>query len=281
MLGARRSSAEYISRSAGIEFFRRDAEKGGDRPPTIVLLHGIGSNATSWQSTINALPRNIDTIAWHAPGYDLSDPLSCPEPSPSDYADALDRLLDALEVDRVVLAGHSLGSLFAGRYAATRHGRVAGLALLSPALGYAVSSGSPLLPSLQARLDELNELGAKEFAARRAARLLYCHDAKPAVFAAVREAMSRVQVEGYSHAVKALNAGDLLADAPLIQAQTLVAVGAEDQVTPPGNAKKLYAALKHPLSFTEVPGTGHALPQEAPEETARILTTLIDAVRDD
>ena len=129
MLDAQKSSAEYFSRSAGIEFFRRKAVGGKDSRPALVLLHGIGSNATSWKSTIDSLPQDVDTIAWHAPGYDLSEMLSSSDPSPSDYADALDRLLNTLNVGRVVLVGHSLGSLFAGRYAATRHARVAGLGL--------------------------------------------------------------------------------------------------------------------------------------------------------
>jgi pimeloyl-ACP methyl ester carboxylesterase len=271
----------YFGRSAGIEFFRREAvgSKAGQLP--FVLLHGIGSNATSWRSTIDALPSDIETIAWHAPGYGSSDAISRPDPSPSDYADALDRLLDTLRIGRVVLVGHSLGSLFAGRYAATRHRRVAGLALLSPALGYAVPTGKPLLPPLQARVDELNALGAEEFAARRAGRLVYRSDAKPDVLAAVREAMSCVQVEGYAQAVRALNGGDLIADAPLIQALTSVAVGAEDEVTPPANAERLHAVLRRPLSFTKTPGAGHALPQEAPTQIARILTTLMEAIRDD
>jgi pimeloyl-ACP methyl ester carboxylesterase len=269
-----------MHRSSGIEFVRRRSALKDGSPLPIVLLHGIGSNANSWRSTIEALPREADVIAWHTPGYESSDSISQPFPSASDYADALERLLDTFQFGRFVLVGHSLGALFAGRYAATRPHRVAALGLLSPALGYGVPLGEPLPGVVQRRLDELNALGANEFAERRAARLVFDSKTKPDVLKAVKEAMSRIRVAGYTQAVGALGAGDLIADASLIRSPTLVAVGTEDVVTPPANAAKLFAALKYPLALIQVPKVGHALPQEAPNEVAQIMTWLIEAARD-
>jgi pimeloyl-ACP methyl ester carboxylesterase len=259
--------------AAGIGYLRRPARGHG---PALVLLHGIGSNAGSFEPLMAALPGSADIIAWNAPGYAGSTPLPAEAPAPRDYGAALERLLDALALPRVVLIGHSLGALFAARFAAHYPERVAALALVSPALGYRVAPGAALLVSVQARIDELNSLGPAAFAAKRAARLVHAPERKPQVLTAVREAMAAVNPGGYAQAVRALGAGDLLADAARITAPSIVAVGAEDVVTPPANARGAHEALAHSIGLHEIADAGHALPQEEPAAVARLLMQLIE-----
>ncbi|MDR3523498.1 MAG: alpha/beta hydrolase [Acetobacteraceae bacterium] len=248
------------------------------RPGTslpLILLHGIGSDAQSWVRMMSALPPAIDVIAWNAPGYDSSAALANPSPTPDDYASSLAALLDALGMPRVVLAGHSLGTLFAARFAQRFPQRVAALALLSPALGYGIPPGEALPAAVQGRVDDLVRLGPTAFAATRAAKLVFQPDDKPDILAGVRRAMAAVRMPGYGQAVRALGAGTLLADVAQIAAPVLVAVGAEDAVTPPANAQATYGAAPNKHSFTLVPGAGHALPQEDPAAVARLLGALV------
>jgi pimeloyl-ACP methyl ester carboxylesterase len=253
-------------RIAGTALLRRPGEG-----PVVLLLHGIGSDAESWAPVVRLLPPGLDVIAPYAPGYGASDPVAPAAPTPEEYAVRLGAVLDALGLRRVMLAGHSLGALFAGRFAASRPDRVAALALLSPALGYRTPPAAPMPSGVQARLDELRALGPAAFAERRAARLLHRPDARPAAFAAVRRAMGAVRPDGYAQACRALAAGDLLADAARIGRAASVMVGAEDVVTPPDNARALHAALPKGSSLDLVPEAGHALPQEAPERVAELL----------
>src|ERR1700728_5429071 len=127
------------SHARGIHYLRR-AGNGATR--TLVLLHGIGSNAGSFAALMTALPETVDAIAWDAPGYGQSEPLAITIPSPRDYADMLAKFLDALELSSVALAGHSLGALFAASFAKYYPDRVSALALISPALGYGVVPGA-------------------------------------------------------------------------------------------------------------------------------------------
>ena len=256
--------------AAGIGFLRRPANG-----PALVLLHGIGSNARSFLPTIAALPAAIDAIAWNAPGYAGSAALASATPAPQDYAAALRDFLDALGLRRIVLAGHSLGALFAARFAADHPDRVAALALLSPALGYRVAKGAALPDNVQSRIDEIAALGPQAFAAKRAARLVGDAAGRPDVVDAVRTAMASVDPAGYAQAVHALGAGDLIADAARITVATCVAVGTHDVITPPDNARAAYAALKNPAGFHDIARAGHALPQEQPGEMAIVLAELI------
>jgi pimeloyl-ACP methyl ester carboxylesterase len=264
--------------AVGVDVLRRSGSQGGN---PVVLLHGIGSNASSFAPLMEALDPALDVYAWDAPGYGASKPLAVESPHPSDYADALADALDALELDRVILVGHSLGSLFAGSFAATHPARVAALGLLSPALGYRVATNGDLPPNVQSRIDDLKRLGAETFAASRAARLIYNPETKPEVLTRVRSAMAALHQAGYAQAVRALGHGDLLADAARIKAPTLVAIGAEDAVTPPSGARALHAALPQPLGYREFADTGHALPQEAPVAVARLLEGLVKEARHD
>ena len=90
--------------------------------------------------------------------------------------------------------------------------------------------------------------------------------------------MTALNPTGYVLAVRALGAGDLLADAAAIAAPTVVAVGTEDVITPPDNARSLYAALPHAVAFHEIADAGHALPQEDPAVVAGMLTQLMEHI---
>ena len=259
--------------AAGVAYLRRAGH--GEAAP-LMLLHGIGSNAQSFAPLMAALSPSVDVLAWNAPGYGDSGPLPERSPTPTHYADALLRLLDALKLDHVVLVGHSLGCLFAAHFASCHPDRVAAAALLSPALGYRIAPGAALAASVQTRIDEIVALGPRAFAEKRAARLVSDPARKPDVLVAVRAAMAAVNPAGYVQAVRALGAGDLLADAARIVAPTMVAVGAEDVITPPPNARAAHAALASPVGYHEIADAGHALPQEQPEIVANLVSQLVE-----
>lgn len=259
--------------AAGISFLHRPG-RGMGLP--LVMLHGIGSNAKSYSGLMAELPPAFDIIAWNAPGYGTSQPLPNASPTARDYAAALEKLLHALGLTRIILVGHSLGCLFAASFAALYPTRVAALTLLSPALGYKVAPGAALPPSVQTRIDEIETLGPEAFAAKRAARLVYMPERKPHILAAVREAMAAVNFAGYARAARALGGSDLIADAAHITSPTLVAVGAEDVITPPANAHSAYAALPCGAGYHEIADAGHALPQENPRAVAALLAELVE-----
>lgn len=258
--------------SAGISFIKAGGF-GSVRP--LVMLHGIGSNAESYLPLVRRLAGDRPVVAWDAPGYGGSEPLTGEWPSADDYAAALAALLDQLGLERIDLMGHSLGALIAGRFAVRFAPRVDRLVLASPALGYGTLSGEALAPAAAARLQALLSEGAAAFAAKRGPRLVHArHDAS--LVAGVVKAMGEVKLPGYAQASRMLSCGDLVADGARITMRTLVLVGAEDEVTPPANCRKLFDAmvvarpdLGHRLEI--VPDAGHALPQERPDTVAGLV----------
>ncbi len=259
--------------ATGIEYLRWPRlQDGADH--TVVLLHGIGSNSSSWVRTVAELDGSFDVIAWNAPGYGLSAAHSGVSVRVADYCDRLEAFLDALAVGPVFLVGHSLGALFAAGFAVSRPARVAALGLLSPAGGYAADPHPAMPPQLQVRLDDFARLGATEFAATRAAKLVFDPERHGALVEDIRTAMAAVKQPGYGQAVEALRFGSLADDAARVTCPTLVAVGAEDRVTPPAGARSLASLLPGPSAYIELPGVGHALTQQAPAFTAEAIKRL-------
>ena len=101
----------------------------------VVLLHGTGGNAQSFDALMAALDARHPVVAWDAPGYGASTQLAVDWPDASDYAAAVGRLLAALGIPRCIVVGHSLGTLIAARFAVTSPDHVATLCLISPSLG--------------------------------------------------------------------------------------------------------------------------------------------------
>jgi Predicted hydrolases or acyltransferases (alpha/beta hydrolase superfamily) len=140
--------------------------------PALVLLHGIGSAARSWAHQLAGLSDEFRVIAWDAPGYGGSTPVTPERPDASDYAAALARLLDALKVEHLHLVGHSLGTVTALRFARQHTERVRSLTLASLSSGHAQLRPEDQKRLRDARLADLDTLGPKGMAQKRAPRLL-------------------------------------------------------------------------------------------------------------
>jgi pimeloyl-ACP methyl ester carboxylesterase len=233
----------------------------GERLP-LFLLHGIGSNARAWAGQFAGFSGERRVIAWNAPGYADSEPLSTDWPAPSDYAAAALALLDHLHISRCILVGQSLGAVMAAELARGAPERIAALVLASPAGGYGSAPRAALPEKVAQRVADLEELGPGAFAARRAASLL-TGAASPAAYAIVRLAMSEVTPEGYVQAARLLASADLARDVAGLSLSIAVVWGDADVITPPESCRRIAAAAR--CVGIELAGLGHAFATEAPE----------------
>lgn len=255
---------------AGISYWRRAGH--GRR---LVCLHGIGSNAGSFLPLLAQLPEDWDVIAWNAPGYGASEPLAADWPVESDYAEALGRFLDALELNQVTLLGHSLGTLMAARFAALHPERVTEMVLGACACGHGQAPGGKLSEAAAARLAELEELGARAFAEKRGPRLLAEPNGNPEARERVIEAMAAVKQPGYGQAVRMLASGQLVENLKKVRCPIHIVWGNGDIVTPRVQSERASAALGD-APITEISGSGHALHVETPAEFSRVILSCLE-----
>jgi len=248
----------------------REAGAAHDRALPLVLLHGIGSGAASWVQQFEVLGAARRVLAWDAPGYGESTPVLGASPNANDYAQALKNWLDALQIERCVLVGHSLGAIIAGAFAASYPSRVASLLLISPAAGYGNAPEELRTSKRDNRLAMLAELGPQGLAEKRSANMLSPHADKESRDW-VRWNMSRIVPAGYAQATHLLANADLVADVARYNGPIAVAVGAEDSITPPSSCERIAQAARTRLQI--VPRAGHAGYIEAGDT----YTALIDA----
>lgn len=103
-------------------------ETGSGAP--VVLIHGVGMQSAAWGPQFAALSANHRVIALDIPGHGRSSALSEGAQLPA-FIEWLRRAFDGLELDKVSLAGHSMGALISGGFAATYPERLDRVALLN------------------------------------------------------------------------------------------------------------------------------------------------------
>jgi pimeloyl-ACP methyl ester carboxylesterase len=238
---------------------------------TVAFIHGVAQDhgVWAWQSRYIA-HHGFNVLAVDLPGHGRSggEPLASIEA----IADFVLALLDAAEVDRATLVGHSMGALAALETAARHGGRVERIALLGPGAPMTVSDD---LLELAARNDHVayELINGWSYSAERqlggnpvpglwmtgnAMRLMERN--RPGALATDLLACHR-----YSNAIAAATA---------VRCPALVITGARDIMVPPRNAQPLIAALAG-VEILALPRSGHALMTEEPDAVLDALRAFV------
>ena len=259
-----------FEKQSGISYIHRV----GNKESTLVLLHGIGSSALSFQPIIDLLPDRFNVIAWHAPGYADSEPLQNPSPTARDYADQLHIFLNVLGIENCVILGHSLGTLIGAEYARYYGDRVSQLFLAACACGYGWDGETPLPENIQNRIDDVHAMPPQEFANARAKNLVFEPHNNPHVVTMVENEMQKINRGGYEQASKMLASGHLENSLSHVTMPTEFIIGKQDSITPMEQTHRAMVALptdKDRNDITIIDKAGHAVYQQQPEHFINAL----------
>lgn len=125
----------YAVARDGSPIFYRTLGARSDATP-IVLSDGIGCDGYVWKYLERDLAEERLVIHWHYRGHgNTPEPRDRRRVSMADLADDLVSVLDAVGVEKAVLAGHSMGVQVCLEAFRRSHERVAGLALLCGSYG--------------------------------------------------------------------------------------------------------------------------------------------------
>ncbi|MDF4252694.1 4-carboxymuconolactone decarboxylase [Streptomyces sp. WMMB303] len=237
---------------------------GPERAPLLVLGPALGTTWHMWDRQIPELTRNWRVLRFDLPGHGGSPAYSAD--SADAYAERLLATLDQLGIERFGYAGCSLGGAIGIQLALRAPQRVTSLALISSSPRFATAD-SWRQRGVVIRTNGLDPIARttpdRWFTPGFAA-------AQPAIVEWAVQMVRTTDPGCYIAACEALASFDVKTSLDRIGVGTLVVAGAEDQVTPPAEARALVAGIPD-ARLAIVPGASHLTPVEQPGAVTDLL----------
>jgi pimeloyl-ACP methyl ester carboxylesterase len=247
----------------------------------LVLIHGSGSSLHEWEGWVRELGQKARLISVDLPGHGLTGAWPREEYTVEAYADFVEVLVDALNLDRFAIAGHSLGGAVAWTFAATRPDRVSQLILVDAA-GYPREDGEAPWPTRLARTPVVGDIGIyfkPELMVRRSLKDAYA-DPAMATPERVRRTAELQRFPGNREAtLSRARTQEPLDPTPLkrLVVPTLILWGAEDRWVPPADAFRFQNDIKGAkLEIFEK--LGHSPMEEDPKATAAAVAAFLQPI---
>ena len=244
--------------------------------PAVVLLHGFPLGRWIWDAPRAALRDRYRVVTPDLRGHGDSEVTAGPYHMDA-LADDVARLLDALHIDRAVVGGLSMGGYVAFALWRRCAARVRGL-ILCDTRAKGDNQGEKVVrqSTAQVALDQ----GTAAVVEGMLPKLLAPQTlaARPDLVAAIRARLVATDPRAVAATLLGMKEReDSTPTLATITVPTLVVVGSDDQLTPPGLARELQAAI--PGARLEiVPEAGHLAPVEAPAATSASLRRFLDGL---
>lgn len=265
-------SSSFLEVAPGLRVHVRD--EGARDAPALFLIHGSNASLHTWEPWVGRLGDRYRLVSLDLPGHGLTGPAPDDCYTPDCMARTVEAVRDRLGIERLAIAGNSMGGNVALSYALAHPERVTGLILVDssgapvradrPApLGFRIAR-TPIVRDLAAHITPRSviertleqsvsvEAVVTDAAVDRYWRLLRAPGN--------REATMRRFAEG----IPQRSPADL---APLRSMPTLILWGEADRLIPVSAALWFKAALPD-SKLVVYPGIGHLPQEEAPDRSA-------------
>jgi pimeloyl-ACP methyl ester carboxylesterase len=267
-------SPRYLRLRSGLRV--RVVECGDAAGIPVALLGGWGTSAYIYRKNLEPLAEaGLRAIAVELKGQGLSDkPLDATEYTLDSLSAHLLQILDALELERVMLVGQSLGGAIATRLALTEPERVTKLALIAP-VGFGrvrfVTTARAAVPALLTPI--LPRLTAR-WTFELALRFAYSKTARPTqrdideYYAPARDPAFARSLVSLIHQIDWKPLGP--AQLRQLRVPLLVIFGTADRIIPPRDVERLLRDVPGARAVL-LPGVGHVANDEVPGAVNRAL----------
>jgi pimeloyl-ACP methyl ester carboxylesterase len=258
--------------------------------PDVLLLHGLGATKASFFDTAAALAR--DGYRVHAldfPGFGGSSKPATAPYSSRWFADSVIGVMDALEIDRAHLVGNSMGGRVAIEVGLRAPERVAGLALLCPAVAFVRRDFQPLVRLLRPEFGLLPHKFGRGMVARQLGSMFADPGAlDPSVADVVVDEFQRIYSSAGARLAFLSSARNIYLEKPFgrggfyprladLEPPALFVWGAEDQLIPSGFKRHVAQWLPSAEQIV-LAGCGHVPQIERAEQCNGLLRRFLRSV---
>jgi pimeloyl-ACP methyl ester carboxylesterase len=269
-------STRTLTLASGVRV--RVAESGPRDGTPIVLLHGWAATIYTFRHALELLPaEGFRVIAPDLRGFGLSDkPLTRHAYALGSYLDDLTAFLHALELDRVILGGQSMGGGVALHFAIQNPRRVTHLSLINPVGLAPVAFVRTMRLVPQQFVNALGPLLAPRFIVELVLRRIAYGDASLVTERTVHEYWSPTQQPGFVRAGRAsLSEFTWEPVAPTslraLSVPAVVILGKQDRLI----RDAADAARVMPLGEVHTMTGGHCVHEEHPNKVYPLITSFL------
>ena len=233
----------------------------GKGPKTVMLVHGWTCDETSWSEQVPALAAKYRVVTIDLPGHGKSGAPADGKLSIDLFARAVEAVRAEIGAERLVLAGHSMGTPVIIQYASLYPRRTAALVFVDGVVTAGRNEPNP------GRF--IGEQGRRNRDSM--IRGMFSAATTPALQTKILEMMLAAPEATATGAMSAIYYPAAWKDAVLDL--PILGIYAEKS----GLNNQAYMKAHFPkLEFTEIPGTGHFLMLEKPSEFNRLLLTFLE-----
>lgn len=132
-------------------------DDGGSGGLPVIFLHSFGGSVAQWSPQLHHLRKSRRAVAFDLRGHGKSDAPADNDYSIEAFSNDVGVVVDALDIKRFVLVGHSLGGNAAIAYSSNHADRVAGLVVEGTSGKMDDAQAKPLMATLDADFDKTME----------------------------------------------------------------------------------------------------------------------------
>lgn len=234
--------------------------------PTVLMVHGAGQSSATWEYQVDILKDSpkLNLIILDLPGHGKSEGNGYK--SITEYTDFLKDFCDALDLQKLIIVGHSMGGGIAQVFAIDYPERVNACVL--------VGTGAWLRIAKETLLAVENNYEK------------FCEVAPTRAFASASPLELKLKFrEGLLKMPPAVSYWDLMAcdefdirnEVAAIKLPSLIISGAEDILTPAKYGEYLHDKIQG-SRFSVIGDSGHYMMQEKPNEFNRVLLEFLESL---
>ena len=241
---------------------------------TVVLSHALGCDLAMWDALAERLAARWRVVRFDHRGHGASQATAGPC-TMADLAEDARRVLDAVDAERVVWIGLSMGGMV-GQELAIRHpDRISALVIANSTSRYPPAA----VAQWQQRIEAVQRGGTTAIADAVMERYFHAgfRAAEPATVAAYRARLVATDTAGYVACCHAIAGVDTTERLSQVQVPALVIAGELDQGTPVAMAETLAAALPQGR-LTVLRDASHLSVIEQPEAFAAAVEAFLDTL---